>query len=85
MLESSFLNIPTLLFKMISNQNTDIENYEKLGHYFVLDKKHIKDSSKIVTLIKFMISDIKRIKKLTKKNSLNIVTIKKNYRQLLHL
>ena len=42
MFESSFLKIPTLLFKINNNQNLSDFDYEKLGHYFFFRKKRFK-------------------------------------------
>lgn len=83
MLESSFFKIPTLLFKMISNQNLKDENYEKLGHYFILEKKDINSTDKIIELINLMVTNVEKIKFLMKNNSLNLIKIKKNYKTLL--
>ena len=85
MFESSFLKIPTLLFKMNSNQNLIDFDYEKLGHYFSLEKKDLKDTSKIVNLIILMMNNTILIKKMVFKSSINIKKIKKNFQKYLTL
>ena len=62
--ESSFYNIPTLLFEVSNNQSNKYEFMEKIGHYFILPKKDLKKSQKIANLIYLFIKNIKRIKKL---------------------
>jgi len=81
--ESSFLKTPTLLFKMNNNQNLLDSDYEKLGHYFSLEKKDLNYSDKIVNLISLMLKNRIRIKKMMSKSSLNIKSIKKNYQKYL--
>jgi spore coat polysaccharide biosynthesis predicted glycosyltransferase SpsG len=77
--ESSFLKIPTLLFKINNNQNLSDFDYEKLGHYFSLEKKDLKYSNQIVKLIMLMLKNRIEIKKMMSKSSLDIKKIKKNY------
>jgi len=77
--ESSFLKIATLLFKMNSNQNLKDLDYEKLGHYFSLEKKDLNHPDKVATLINLMLKNNDQIKKMMFKTSLNIKDIKKNY------
>ena len=79
MFESSFLKLPSLLFRMNKNQNLSDFELEKLGHFFSLDKKDIKNTSKITKLIFLMFQNIKEIKQLMFKENLNLDTIKKNY------
>jgi len=79
--ESSFLKVPTLLFKMNSNQNLSDFDYEKLGHYFSLEKQDLKYSNQIVNLIILMLKNRIEIKKMMSKSSLNIKKIKKNYQK----
>ena len=79
--ESAFLKVPTLLFKMNSNQNLSDFDYEKLGHYFSLEKKDLKYSNQIVNLIILMLKNRFEIKKMMSKSSLNIKKIKKNYQK----
>ena len=79
--ESSFLKVPTLLFKMNDNQNLVDKNYEQLGHYFNLEKKDLKFSDKIVNLINLMLKNRNQILKMMSKSSIVIKKIKKNYRE----
>ena len=83
MFESSFLKIPTLLFRMNSNQNLSNLDYEKIGHYFSLGKKDLKYSAKIAKLIFLMYQNEKKIKKLMNKSKINYLRIKKNYKKFL--
>tara|TARA_Y100000996_G_C22529689_1_gene646019 strand:- start:739 stop:1752 length:1014 start_codon:yes stop_codon:yes gene_type:complete len=81
MFESSFLRTPTLLLKMNDKQNLPDLYYEKLGHYFLLQKQDIKYTDKIANLIYLMFNNTSQIKKMMSKSSLNISKIKKNYRK----
>ena len=82
MFESSFLKIPTLLFKMNNNQALSDFDYEKLGHYFSLEKKDLNYSDKIANLIILMLKNRIQIKRMMSKSSLNINNIKKNYQKV---
>ena len=77
--ESSFLKIPTLLFKMNNNQNLTESEYEKLGHYFFLEKKDLNNSDKITQLIILMLENKNQIKKMMSASNINIKNIKQNY------
>jgi len=79
MFESSFLKVPTLLFKMNDNQNLLDIDYEKLGHYFSLEKKDLKNSDKIVNLAYLMFQNREQIRKMMHSSNINIRKIKKNY------
>ena len=79
--ESSFLKVPTLLFKMNNNQNLIDSDYEKLGHYFLLKKKDLNYSDKIVNLAILMMKNRNQIKKMMSKSIINIKDIKKNYQK----
>jgi len=80
MFESSNLKLPTLLFKMNANQNlADIE-YEKLGHFFSLDRSDLKKTAKIVQLINLMFNNIFKIKKMMLNSCLKLKKVKKNYK-----
>ena len=85
MFESSFLKIPTLLFKMNNNQNLLDFDYEKLGHYFSLEKKDLKSTAKIANLACLMLKNRDQIKKMMSKSIINIKNIKKNYQKYLKL
>ena len=84
MFESSFLKTPSLLFRMNSNQNLNDSEYEKLGHYFILDKFDLRFTKKISELILNLYKNINDLKKLFNGSSINLKNIKKNYvRELL--
>lgn len=83
MFESSFLKIPTLLFKMNENQKLSDFDYEKLGHYFSLEKKDLKNSDKIVNLVYLMLKNREQIKKIMNRSVINIKNIKKNFQKYL--
>ena len=83
MFESSFLKIPTLLFKMNFNQNLSDFDYEKLGHYFSLSKNDLKYTNKISNLIDLMLKNKIQIKKMMSGTNLNYNRIKKNYQKRL--
>ena len=85
MFESSFLKIPTLLFKMSVKQGLSELEYEKLGHYFSLSKVDLKHTSKIVNLIKIMYENNSKIKKMMLRSSVNKRNIKKNFKKNLKL
>ena len=80
MFESSFLKIPTLLFKMNSNQNLSNLDYENIGHYFSLERKDLKSVHKIARLIFLMFQNEEKIKKLMNSSKINLFRIKKNYK-----
>jgi len=77
--ESSYLRLPTLLFKMNSNQNLSDIDYEKLGHYFSLDKLDLKETNKIINLIFLMLENVSQIKKMMFTSIIKVKNIKKNY------
>jgi UDP-2,4-diacetamido-2,4,6-trideoxy-beta-L-altropyranose hydrolase len=83
MFESSFLKIPTLLFKMNSNQNLSNLDYENIDHYFSLEKKDLKSTHKIARLIFLMFQNEGKIKKLMNSSKINFFRIKKNYKKFL--
>ncbi len=85
MFESSHLNVPTLLFKMNFNQNLRDFDYEKLGHYFNLDKSDLNLTNKVAQLIIFMIKNRLKIKKMISKSSINLKEIEKNYKKIFKL
>jgi len=78
MFESSYLKLPTLLFKMNKNQNLTNSHYEKIGHYFCLEKKDLKLSNKIANLIYLMLNNRIQIQNMMSNSILNINNIKKN-------
>jgi len=77
--ESSYLKLPTLLFKMNKNQNLSDIDYEKLGHYFSLEKKEIKKTDKIVNLINSMLKNLGQIKNMMSSSNIKVKNIKENY------
>lgn len=79
MFESSFLKVPTLLFRMNNNQNLSEFDYEKLGHYFCLEKRDLKQSDKITNLVYLMFKNRDQIKKMMFLSSINGRKIKENY------
>ena len=81
MFESSYLKIPTLLFKMNFNQNLDDFDYEKLGHYLILEKHDLKYTNKVASLIDTMMENRIQIKKMMNSASLSYKRIKKNYQK----
>ena len=83
MFESSFLKIPTLLFKMNDNQNLSDFDYENLGHYFTLEKQDLKSLDKIVNLTGLMLKNRVQIKKMMSKSIINTKNIKKNFQKYL--
>jgi spore coat polysaccharide biosynthesis predicted glycosyltransferase SpsG len=85
MFEASFLRTPTLLFQMSSNQNLLDSDTEKLGHYFVLKKKDLNQTNKIVNLIDLMLQNRNQIKKMFFKSNVNKSNIKKNYQKYLKI
>ena len=85
MFEASFLRLPSLLFRMNKNQNLTDAEYESLGHFYSLEKKDIKSTSKITKLIISMFENINEIKKLMFKQSLNPTTIRKNFKKSIKL
>ncbi len=83
--ESSFLKIPSLLFKMSLNQNLSEEAYEMLGHYFFLDKKDLKFTNQVSNLLLHMIKNKKKLSKLMSNTNLKVKNIKKNYLEKINL
>lgn len=49
--ETALYNMPTVLFKVSSNQEVDVNSLEKIGHYFLLDFKDLYKYNKISRLI----------------------------------
>lgn len=79
--ESSFLKTPSLLFKMNLNQNLNVKDYEKLGHFFCLNKKDLKLTKKISELILLMLNNLNQIKQMMSLSNLQFKKIKKKYQQ----
>ncbi len=81
MFESSFMKTPTLLFKMQRKQNLLDDDYENLGHFFILDKNDLKNTSKVSHLIFLMLKNLGIIKKLMTNSKINLKNIKKKYKE----
>ena len=64
-LEAAFCKIPSLLFKINKNQETNYLSMQLLGHYLILKKKDLKEIKKISILIFLLIKNYKRIKQLS--------------------
>ena len=77
MLESSFLKIPSLLFKMNINQNLNDQDYEQLGHYYILSKNDLINFKKIAKLIILMLNNNRQLKRIMYSKSLCLTKIKK--------
>ena len=83
--ESSFLKIPSLLFKMNINQNLLDSDYEQLGHYFNLKKNDLNSYDKIANLAILMMKNKIQIQRMMSKTIINKKTIKNNYQKILKL
>lgn len=70
--ETSYYNIPSIFFEISKNQNNEIHNMEKIGHYFILSKSDIKFYKKISYLIKLIFENYKRILSLIKNKKIKI-------------
>lgn len=81
MFESSFLKTPSLLFKMNNNQTLSDISYEKIGHFFTLEKRDLSKKNKIAKLILLMKNNSKKIKKMMNNVRINPKQIAFNYVQ----
>lgn len=79
MFESSYLKLPSLLIKMHDNQNLLDEDYEKLGHFFLLDKNDLKNTDKIINLILLMFENRNQIKKMMFSKNIKLKNIQLNF------
>ena len=75
-----FYQKPTYFQKCYNQYFFDLY-YEKLGHYFLLQKQDIKYTDKIANLIYLMFNNTSQIKKMMSQSSLNIKKIKINYKK----
>ena len=66
--ETARINLPSILFVMNKNQKINKNTLEEIGHYFVLDKKDIKSSKKVCSLILLCLKNYKRIRKIMKQS-----------------
>lgn len=83
--EAAYLNIPTILIKTVRNQDNLDNNFEKIGHFFVLEKYDILQTKKFVNLILNLKNNQNRINKLIKYKKINIKTnIKKLRNSILY-
>ena len=80
--ESALFKIPTILINMSKDQETKEEALEKIGHYFYLEKKDLKNTSKFLNLIINILTNYKRVLKLTKKPE---IKIKRNSKTILKI
>lgn len=70
--ETSYANIPSILFKSNNNQNDLIHNLEKLGHYIYLEKKEFLNFKKIAELSFLIFKNYKNVKNNFFKNKFKI-------------
>ena len=85
MFESSYLKLPSLLFKMNKNQNLSNFHYEKIGHYFCLEKKDLRLSNKIANLINLILNNRSQVQNMMSESIINVNKIKKNFIQNLKI
>jgi UDP-2,4-diacetamido-2,4,6-trideoxy-beta-L-altropyranose hydrolase len=83
MFEASFFKVPSLLFRMNTNQNLDHYNLEKIGHFFSLEKSDIKFTKKISSLLLLMLLNLNDIKKMMNTSFLRKNAISYNYQKKL--
>ena len=79
MFEASYLKLPSLLIKMNDNQNLLDEDYEKLGHFFSLDKNDLKNTDKMINLILLMFENRDQIKKMMSSENIKLKNIQLNF------
>jgi len=70
--ESAKIKLPSILIIMNENQRIDKNSLEEIGHYFVLDKKDIKNNKEVANLILLCLKNHKRIKKIMNQSKFNI-------------
>ena len=63
--EMSYLNIPSIFFSLNKNQENNIHDLEKLGHFFSLKFNHL-NNIKLSFLISIMLKNYNRLKILNK-------------------
>jgi len=68
--ETAKINLPSILIIMNQNQSIDLNSLEEIGHYFVLEKKEIKNYEKLSNLILLCLNNQKKIKFNMKKNNI---------------
>jgi|ETNmetMinimDraft_33_1059910.scaffolds.fasta_scaffold03360_2 spore coat polysaccharide biosynthesis predicted glycosyltransferase SpsG len=62
--ELSYLKIPSIFFPTARNQNNYYKDLEDLGHFFSISQKDLKYTLKITSLIRIIIINYERIRKL---------------------
>ena len=77
--ESAYLNVPTLLIKMNSNQENSDKGFEDIGHFFVLEKKDLKYTENFVNFLLTIKKNFKRITNLIKSKK---IYIKPNFKEI---
>ena len=77
--ESAYLNVPTLLIKMNSNQENSDKGFEDIGHFFVLEKKDLRHTENFVNFLLTIKKNFKRIKNLIKSKK---IYIKPNFKEI---
>jgi len=68
--ETAKINLPSILIIMNQNQSVDLNSLEQIGHYFVLEKKEIKNNEKLSNLILLCLNNRKKIELNMKKNNI---------------
>lgn len=70
--EAAKIKLPSLFIIMNENQKIKKNTLEEIGHYFVLEKKDIKNHEKIADLIMLFLHKHKRIKKIINQSKFDI-------------
>ena len=70
--ETSISNIPTVLFNYARNQNDNISDLEKLGHYIFLKKKDLLNYRKLSHLVFAIKNNYKRFFNLSQNKKINL-------------
>lgn len=70
--ESAYYKVPTLVIKMNKTQNLNYELYEKIGHFFYLEKIDLNKTKKVSKLIYLLLNNYKEIKKIMKTSKLKL-------------
>ena len=63
-IELNYLKIPSCLFSVSRNQRNNLRTFEDFGHYLSFEKKEFKDTKKITQLLKLLVENYSRFKKL---------------------
>tara|TARA_Y100000590_G_scaffold466302_1_gene641192 strand:+ start:1731 stop:3290 length:1560 start_codon:yes stop_codon:yes gene_type:complete len=70
--ETSISNIPTILFKYVKNQDDNVYDLEKLGHYICLSKKDFLNYRKLSNLVFIIKNNYKRYFNLSQNKKINL-------------